>query len=93
MIGAIISLVLSIMLSLMWGLISIINNSTRKSERIIGIFFIFLAGMLTSFLLIIIFPKPYAIDVYRGKTTLQITETIRDSVVIDRDSVVVWKQR
>ena len=49
--------------------------------------------MLASFLLIIIFPKPYAIDVYRGKTTLQITETIRDSVVIDRDSVVVWKQK
>lgn len=93
MIGVIISLVLGIMLSLMWGLIFIINNSTCKSERIIGMFLIFLAGILTSFLLIIIFPEPSAIDVYRNKTTLEITETVRDSVVIDRDSVVVWKKK
>ena len=32
-------------------------------------------------------PKPSAIDVYRGKTTLQIT--YQDSIAID--TVVVWK--
>lgn len=32
------------------------------------------------------------IDVYRGKTELKITETKIDSVVVKRDTVVVWKE-
>lgn len=35
--------------------------------------------------------KPLAIDVYRGKTELEITETTRDSTVVSRDSIVVFK--
>lgn len=31
------------------------------------------------------------IDVYRGKTELQITETKIDTMIVKRDSVVVWK--
>lgn len=34
---------------------------------------------------------PSAIDVYRGKTELEITETTRDSTVVSRDSIVVFK--
>lgn len=34
---------------------------------------------------------PSAIDVYRGKTKLEITETIRDSTLVSRDSIVVFK--
>lgn len=41
----------------------------------------------------IITPKeePSAIDVYRGKTQLQITETTNSGKVIQRDSTVVYK--
>ena len=41
----------------------------------------------------IIIPKeePSAIDVYRGKTQLQITETTNSGKVIQRDSTVVYK--
>lgn len=34
-----------------------------------------------------------ALDVYRGKTELESTETVRDSVVVKIDSVVVWKDK
>ena len=34
---------------------------------------------------------PSAIDVYRGKTKLEITETTRYSTVVSRDSIVVFK--
>lgn len=34
---------------------------------------------------------PSAIDVCRGKTKLEITETIRDSTLVSRDSIVVFK--
>ena len=34
---------------------------------------------------------PSAIDVYRGKTELEITMIIRDSTIVSRDSIVVFK--
>lgn len=34
---------------------------------------------------------PSAIDVYRGRTKLEITEIIRDSTLVSRDSIVVFK--
>ena len=34
--------------------------------------------------------SPSALDVYRGKTELEITEVVRDTVVIKRDTVVVF---
>ena len=35
--------------------------------------------------------EPKAIDVYRGKTELKINEEIIDSVVVSRDTIVVFK--
>ena len=34
---------------------------------------------------------PSAIDVYRGRTELEITMIIRDSTIVSRDSIVVFK--
>lgn len=34
---------------------------------------------------------PSAIDVYRGRTELEITIIIRDSTIVSRDSIVVFK--
>ena len=48
---------------------------------------IFTCWALTSLVLLITYNKPSALDVYRGKTTLEIT--YRDSVAID--STVVYK--
>ena len=44
---------------------------------------------LAAFVLLIYYDNPQAIDVYRGKTTLEIT--YRDSVAVD--SVVVYKMK
>lgn len=92
MIGAIIFIAVCIITVLIIGIALIMDENTSKLQKGEGSFFIFIAGVCTFLLLILIFPKPSAIDVYRGKTTLEITETIRDSVVIDRDSVVVWRE-
>ncbi len=37
--------------------------------------------------------EPSAIDVYRGNTTLEIKEITRDSVVIERDTIVIFKNK
>ena len=52
--------------------------------------FVFASFLLASIFLITesIYPSIQPIDVYRGKTTLEIT--YRDSVAVD--SVVVWKE-
>lgn len=34
---------------------------------------------------------PSAIDVYHGRTELEITMIIRDSTIVSRDSIVVFK--
>ena len=34
---------------------------------------------------------PSAIDVYRGRTELEITKIIRDSTIVSRDSIVVFR--
>lgn len=49
--------------------------------------------MLLSFLIGVFCCKtePQAIDVYRGKTKLQVTQTIKDSKVIKSDTTVVFK--
>lgn len=39
----------------------------------------------------IIKPTPRAIDVYRGKTKLEITGTYKDSIFIPTDTTVVFK--
>jgi hypothetical protein len=67
-------------------------DSSGKAKFDLGVFFgiiisILLAGEIVLLSSILEDPKPTAIDVYRGKTTLEYT--IRDSVKID--SVVVFK--
>lgn len=37
-------------------------------------------------------PTPDAIDVYRGKTELQIEKKIVNDKVVSSDSIVVWKK-
>lgn len=37
--------------------------------------------------------NPKAIDVYRGNTTLEITEIVKDSIVISKDTVVIFKTK
>ena len=50
---------------------------------------LFLYSLLVFFLLLYNIDKPKAIDVYKGKTTLEIT--YKDRVPVD--STVVWKNR
>lgn len=73
-------------------IIAVDNNGDAKFD--VGVFF----GIVSSILIIVEVdllssiledPKPTAMDVYRGKTTLEIT--YKDSVAID--SVVVWKEK
>ena len=55
-----------------------------------GIIIGLIVGVIVAFVLVILLPpihKPTALDVYQGKTTLEIT--YRDSIPID--SVVVFK--
>lgn len=64
----------------------------KKGKFDLGVIFGLILSILVSIEVILLSsiledPKPTAIDVYRGKTTLEYT--IRDSVKID--SVVVWK--
>lgn len=54
--------------------------------------FIGAVGIIVSLLLIFTIRDMKPIDVYRGKTELKITETKIDSVVVKRDTVVVWKE-
>lgn len=67
-------------------------DSSGKAKFDLGVFFgiilsILLAGEIVLLSSILEDPKPTAIDVYQGKTTLEYT--IRDSVKID--SIVVFK--
>lgn len=64
----------------------VINFNDNYDIRGYGLVFSFFASIVI-ILLIIQIPKPTAIDVYRGKTTLEIT--YKDSVPVD--SIVVWK--
>lgn len=64
----------------------------KKGKFDLGVIFGLILSILVSIEVVLLSsiledPKPTAIDVYQGKTTLEYT--IRDSVKID--SVVVWK--
>ena len=64
----------------------------KKGKFDLGVIFGLILSILISIEVVLLSailedPKPMAIDVYRGKTTLEYT--IRDGVKID--SVVVWK--
>lgn len=77
-----------------YGIIGIFIDKDSQKDRLTYITSIFIGAIGITISLIIIFTtkniKP--IDVYRGKTELKITETKIDSVVVKRDTVVVWKK-
>lgn len=63
---------------------------TKDERNAVCSFFIF----LLSFVLGTVFTanvEPAAIDVYRGSTKLQITETVIDSNIVKKDSTVIFK--
>lgn len=84
----IIALVLIIIL-FVCSIVTLIENEiledTDFTRTILGIFAC--CSMIAMFLIIAYLRKPKAIDVYRDKTTLEIT--YKNSVPID--TVVVWK--
>ena len=61
------------------------NNGEWEGERLPIVLFVL--SLISCILLCIHLMKPTAIDVYKGKTTLEIT--YRDGVPVD--STVVWK--
>ena len=71
----------------LWALCTIL--AIIKESNIYSGLFVFLTGVLVGFIISVltITGKPTAIDVYKGKTTLEIT--YRDSIPID--TVVVFK--
>lgn len=75
------------------SIIILLDENSKEARRMGAGFGFFIVGIMVSFLSEIISPKPSAIDVYRGKTSLKITETVQDSIVIKRDSIVVWKEK
>lgn len=77
------------------GIGSMFTVKDSPKYRLIHITSIFIGAVGIAISLIIIFTteniKP--IDVYRGKTELKIIETKIDSVVVKRDTIVVWKEK
>lgn len=78
-------------ISIIFFIIGAIFIGASKSTEItaLGIIIIFTAGLLMG--LFLNKPKIEPIDVYRGKTKLEIKMVMKDSVVISRDSTVVLK--
>lgn len=68
------------------------NNKQDRQCSIIGIF-LGIALFMIGYISYDNKDNPTPIDVYRGKTELKITETKVDSVVVKRDTVVVWKEK
>lgn len=82
---------LYVILTLVFGILTIVTVVLREGHNKEGasVATMFCAALFGAFFLVIIFvgSEPTALDVYRGKTTLEIT--YRDSVAID--STVVYK--
>lgn len=75
------------------GIILIVGAKKDKWE-ILGIMAILFGGMLMGLSTSenIKSKSPTALDVYRGKTELEITEVKKDTVIINRDTTVVFKK-
>ena len=82
--------VIGLIVSIIVLAIILIYDKKEHGDCIISWFtIIFSCWALVCFELLITYNTPTALDVYRGKTTLEIT--YRDSVAVD--SVVVYKVR
>lgn len=78
-----------------YGIIGIFTVKNSPEDHLIHVTSIFIGAIGIAISLIIIFTtiNITPIDVYRGKTELKITETKIDSVVVKRDTIVVWKEQ
>lgn len=85
--------ILFILLVIAVFILLIYNRSNFKGESLnFAICLSLISSILGAFVCANIHKSaPLAIDVYRGKTELEITETTRDSTVVSRDSIVVFK--
>lgn len=81
----------TITISIILIIVGMIFIGANKGAEItaLGIIIVFIAGFLMGVFLNK--PKIEPIDVYRGKTKLEIKTVMKDSVVISRDSTVVLK--
>ena len=63
----------------------------REKWEFLGFLLTHIGGIVvgTTMVLRVESESPTALDVYRGRTELEITEVVRDTVVIKRDTVVV----
>ena len=82
-------LVLTIIVLIFLFILIVVNIKNEESLAKISFCALSLYSFLVLFLLISYINKPRAIDVYEGKTTLEIT--YKGKVPID--STVVWKNR
>lgn len=66
--------------------------SRREKWEFLGFLLTYIGGIVVgaTMVLRVESESPSALDVYRGKTELEITEVMRDTVVIQRDTVVVF---
>lgn len=69
----------------------IVQILTIKDVRNIVFSFIFCLLSFAMGIILVASVEPTAIDVYRGKTKLQITETVINSKVVKKDSTVIFK--
>lgn len=78
-----------------YGIIGIFTVKDSPEDHLIHVTSVFIGavGIIVSLLLIFTTRDIKPIDVYRGKTELKITETKIDSLVVKRDTVVVWKEK
>lgn len=65
--------------------------SRRDKWEFLGYLLIYIGGIVVgaTMVLRVESESPTALDVYRGRTELEITDVVRDTVVIKRDTVVV----
>lgn len=71
---------------------AIMLASRREKWEFLGFLLTYIGGIVVgaTMVLRVESESPSALDVYRGKTELEITEVMRDTVVIQRDTVVVF---
>lgn len=74
-------------LCFMIGLAATLTTNRETSACMIALLF----GTFSGIILVLSVGGPDAIDVYRGKTELKITQKVIDGKVIQSDSTVVYK--
>nr|DAW84542.1 MAG TPA: hypothetical protein [Caudoviricetes sp.] len=74
-------------LCFMIGLAAVLSTNKESAACMIALLF----GTFSGIVLVLSISGPEAIDVYRGKTELKITQKVIDGKVIQSDSVVVYK--